>query len=62
MSARTNLRTAADPAAEAQANRLIERLIAPPLVANWGLDESGQVVCLWENQPSKRPFTKRKSS
>jgi hypothetical protein len=37
------------------ANPLIQRLIQPQIVANWSLDENGQVVCLWESRPSKSP-------
>ena len=40
---------------KATANPLIQRLIQPQMVANWSLDENGQVVCHWENRPSKRP-------
>lgn len=50
---------AANSASRTEASRLIERLITPPLVANWGLDENGQVVCLWENRPLRKPFSKR---
>lgn len=61
MSACANHSTAAaKPAPEAEVGRLIGRLVTPPLVANWGLDENGQVVCLWENQPSRRQFNKRR--
>ncbi|MBD2259594.1 hypothetical protein [Pseudanabaena sp. FACHB-2040] len=36
-------------------NPLIQRLIQPQIVANWSIDENGQVVCLWESCPGKRP-------
>lgn len=47
-------RTPRRSTAQTASNSIIERLIQPQIVANWSLNEEGQVVCLWENPSSMR--------